>query len=322
MKQKLIIAFSILLLLIVMVFMAIDLFDNSGETEKNPYEYDMGKLRLVDEKLICYHEISQINPGLDSLHGLAIDKKDRIYISGKNNIAIYNQQGAQLKSFLTEGTPKCMTVDENGNIFLGMTNHVEILDSKGKLISNWEILNNQVFITSIALDEMSVFVADAGNKIVYHYDRDGKLMNEIGRKDPAKGIPGFIIPSPYFDLAIGREGQLWVVNPGRHAFEAYTAAGELISTWAKTSMQVDGFSGCCNPSHIALLEDGSFVTSEKGIERIKIHLPSGEFLCVVSGPEKFDEGTTGLDLAVDSQGRIFVLDPKRGMVRVFEKKEK
>jgi len=203
-----------------------------------------------------------------------------------------------------------------------MTDHIEVVDNEGNLLSNWEILNDQVYITSIALDEKSVFVADAGNKIVYHYDRNGKLLNEIGRKDPVKGIPGFIIPSPYFDLAVGREGQLWVVNPGRHAFEAYTADGDLISSWAKTSMQVDGFSGCCNPSHIALLEDGNFVTSEKGIERVKIHHPSGEFRCVVAGPEKFDEGTTGLDLAVDSQGRIFVLDPKKGMVRIFEKKEK
>jgi len=320
MKQKLIIAFSILMLLIVMVFMAIDLFDNSGETEKNPYDYNMDKLRQVDEELICYNEISQIKPGLDSLQGLAIDKKDRIYISGKNNIAVYNREGLQLKSFPTEGTAKCLAIDENDDIFLGMTNHIEILDTEGNLISNWETLNNQVFITSIALDDRSVFVADAGNKIVYHFDSDGKLLNEIGGKNPEKGIPGFIIPSPYFDLAIGREGQLWVVNPGRHAFEAYTADGELISTWAKTSMALEGFSGCCNPSHIALLEDGSFVTSEKGIERVKIHQPSGEFLCVVASPEKFDEGTTGLDLAVDSQERIFVLDPKKGMVRVFERK--
>ncbi len=319
MKQKLIITFSILLLFVVVAFMAIDLFKNK-ESEKNPYDYNIGKLRQVDENLLCYTEISLIKPGFDSLHGLAIDNSDRVYVSGKNQIAIYKPDGSMEKTFPIQGTPLCLAIDENGDVYTGMTDHVEVFDNDGKLLSNWEILNEQVFITSIALDESSVFVADAGNKIVYHYERDGIFRNEIGGKDPEKGIPGFIIPSAYFDLAIGREGQLWIVNPGRHALEAYTPGGDLISSWSKTSMQEDGFSGCCNPSHIALLEDGKFVTSEKGIERVKIIDQSGEFVCLVASPTMIEEGTTGLDLAVDSHQRIFVLDPKRGVVRIFEKK--
>jgi len=86
-------------------------------------------------------------------------------------------------------------------------------------------------------------------------------------------------------------------------------------------MQLDGFGGCCNPSHVAMLSDGSFVTSEKGLERVKIHLPSGDFKSVVAAPSQFDEGTKGLDLAVDSKDRILVLDPSRKMVRIFELKE-
>ena len=84
-------------------------------------------------------------------------------------------------------------------------------------------------------------------------------------------------------------------------------------------MQLDGFSGCCNPSHIAMLSDGSFVTSEKGIERVKIHLPTGEFKCVVAGPDQFIAGTTDLDLAADTKDRIYVSDPRKGLVRIFEK---
>ena len=148
----------------------------------------------------------------------------------------------------------------------------------------------------------------------------GELLNEIGRKDSVVGIQGFIIPSPFFDIAIGRDGELWAVNSGRHQFEAYNHDGRLISSWKKTSMQLDGFSGCCNPSHIVILPDGSFCTSEKGIVRIKIHDPSGKFKSVVATPDQFDKGTTGLDLAIDSDGRIIVLDPKRNQVRIFVKK--
>ena len=86
-------------------------------------------------------------------------------------------------------------------------------------------------------------------------------------------------------------------------------------------MTVDGFSGCCNPSHAAVLQDGSFVTAEKGLVRVKIHNRAGEFVCLVAAPDQFDKGTVGLDLAVDSNGRIHVLDPKRKQVRIFEKME-
>ena len=43
----------------------------------------------------------------------------------------------------------------------------------------------------------------------------------MNKKDTLKEIPGFIIPSPYFDLLIGIYGKLWVVNPGLHSFENY-----------------------------------------------------------------------------------------------------
>ena len=75
---------------------------------------------------------------------------------------------------------------------------------------------------------------------------------------------------------------MWVVNPGMHAFENYEFDGDLRAFWENTSMKIDGFSGCCNPAHFTFLPDGSFVTSEKGLVRVKVHKPSGELLGVVA----------------------------------------
>ena len=180
--------------------------------------------------------------------------------------------------------------------------------------------SEKAIITSIAADESSLFIADAGNKVVYHYDLQGNFLNEIGRKDSIQGIQGFIIPSPFFDVAIGRDGEVWAVNSGRHQLEAYDKQGNLKSSWERTSMEIDGFSGCCNPSHISILSNGSFVTSEKGMIRVKIHQPSGEFKYVVAAPNQFENGTKGLDIAVDSKDRIIIIDPKKGLIRIFQKK--
>ncbi len=321
MKQKVIIWLSLILLLVVVAFMVKDFFYQPKSSNENPYEYKMDKLRHIDSSLITYIEVHQIKPDIEVLHGIVIDKSDNIYLAGKDRVMIYDFELNLKTSFKIGIEAKCIAVGDDSKIYLGVNDHVEVYDNIGTKLKSWSPINVKSVITSIALSEKYVYVADAGNRIVYQYDTEGTLQKEIGKKNPEKGIQGFIIPSPYFDLLIGREGELWVVNPGRHQLESYNEKGDLISSWNKTSMDVEGFCGCCNPSNIAMLSDGSFVTSEKAIERVKIHLPSGEFKCVVASPDKFVEGTHGIDLAVDSKDRIYVLDPEKKMVSIYVKKK-
>jgi hypothetical protein len=85
-------------------------------------------------------------------------------------------------------------------------------------------------------------------------------------------------------------------------------------------MMTEGFSGCCNPAHFTFLPDGRFVTSEKGLVRIKTYKPSGEFEGVVAAPVKFKDEGRAPDIATDSKGNIYALDFDKKMIRVFEPK--
>lgn len=304
-------------MLVIVFFITKDLFSPKGDDNTNPYEYNLEKLKKSDSLNVAYQEIKQVSPGLDEIYGIAVDLSNRIYVAGSNGVEIYDNIGKLEKRIPLDGTARCITVDPSGKIFLGMEDHIEILDNSGKHIGKWKSEGKSSILTSIAVTPADVFVADAGEKIVYHYDHTGKLINRIGEKDPHKEIPDFVVPSPYFDLGIGLKGELWVVNPGRHRFEQFTNSGDLISSWGMASMAVEGFCGCCNPSHFAILSDGSFVTSEKGIERIKVYKSNGDFKCLVATPDAFKEGTRGLDIAVDSKDRIFVLDPEKHQIRVF-----
>lgn len=319
MKPKYILIFSVILLLTVLLFMAKDLFFTNVPDTENPYEYDLTKFKEINPDMVCYEEINQLKPETEYLYGIATDVNDNLYVAGTENIFIYDVKGNLVNSINVKDNAYCITVSEAGNMYLGMADHVEIWNTDGDQIQSWSSMGEAAIFTSIAVKGNSVYVADVGNKVVYHYNQDGELQNKIGEKDTENGKLGFIIPSPYFDLLIGRDDELWVVNPGIHQLESYRSNGEMISSWKKTSMQLDGFSGCCNPSHIAMLSDGSFVTSEKGIERVKIHRPTGEFKCVVATPDQFIAGTTDLDLAVDSNDRIYVSDPKKGVVKVYDR---
>ncbi|MFH0759805.1 MAG: hypothetical protein V2B15_21125, partial [Bacteroidota bacterium] len=81
---------------------------------------------------------------------------------------------------------------------------------------------------------------------------------------------------------------------------------------------IDGFLGCCNPARIAVMEDGSFVTSEKGLVRIKIYDPSGRLKSVVASPSLFREEGKAPDVCVDEQQVVYALDFDRNTVRIFE----
>jgi hypothetical protein len=319
MKQKIFIIAGLVLLMAVIIFMVKDLF--FGKTDnKNPYEYNLNEVRKGDTTEAQFTEIKHFKPGLSQIHGITIDKEDNIFVSGENGVEIYDLEGKPIGGFRINGVANCIHVSNENEIYVGINDHIEKYNFNGRLLQKWNSLSDESLITSIATHGNYVFIADAGAKMVYRYDKTGKFQQKIGQKDPQAGIRGFIIPSPYFDLAIADSNHIWVVNPGRHNLERYTFDGELDLVWGVASMAADGFCGCCNPSNFAVLPDGSFVTSEKAIERIKIYSSRGEFVCFVATPESFTEGTKGLDLAVDSKGEIYVLDPVKDEIRVFVRK--
>jgi len=280
------------------------------------FDYSLEEYRKVDPSLIKYTELDPIVPTFGQLSALAIAPDGKIYVGGENAIAVF----PGVRTFPVAGTPTCIAVDDEGILFVGMQDHVEIF-SKDWKNAVWASPGEKAYLTSIAVDDWYVYVADAGSRRVWRYKKEGGDPLEIGNKDWANGVRGFYVPSPFFDIDIGTDGSLWAVNPGYHALENYRPDGMPISMWENSSFSIEGFSGCCNPSHFALMPDGAFVTAEKGLPRVKIHNLDGSLRCVVAAPDQFEDDVIGLDVAVDDNGRIYVLDPSRGQVRVFEEKK-
>jgi hypothetical protein len=293
--------------------------DDTARNRENPFEYDIDEYKSSGADLLQYRETQQIDLPLRKIVSMTIDAADKIFIAGDAAVFVYSVAGLLHNTFTSNGTASCLATDAMGNIYLGIEDHIDVLDADGVLKAQWPGLGSRAVLTSVAVSTQFVFVADAGHLIVWKYDKSGNLLGEIGERNSAKDIPGFVIPSPYFDIAVDSGGFLWAANTGRHSVENYTPDGDIRTFWGHHSMEIDGFCGCCNPSHIALMQDGSFVTSEKGIPRVKVYDELGELNAVVAMPDQFDERTEGLDLALDSQQRIYVLDAKRKQVRIFEK---
>ncbi len=66
------------------------------------------------------------------------------------------------------------------------------------------------------------------------------------------------------------------------------------------------FFGCCNPAHLAIMPDGRFITSEKGVPRVKVYSDTGEFQQAVAGPSELGVSASALvDARGDQTERVF-----------------
>ncbi len=287
----------------------------------------------IDPALIHYQQTGEIPVQMQQVRAVAVGPDDRIYVGGDVlpetwAVHVFAPGGAKVGEFALQRSPKCLAVGGTdhafpGRLYVGMADHVELFDAQGSPQGAWGSLGEKALLTSIATSDQDVFLADAGNKIVWRYDPSGKLKNRIGEQDDLRKIPGFRIVSPQFDLAVSPDGLLRVVNPLAVRIEAYTFDGDLEAFWGESTTTIEGFFGCCNPSHFAILPDGRFVTAEKGFPRVKVYDADGKFLSVVAGPQQLDVrgDDEPPDVAADGQGRILVLDPKARSVRIFEHKQ-
>lgn len=328
MKQKIIIGFSIVLFLLAVYLIARDLFHHSpAMTGTYCCDDDFSDLKRIDTADVGYTIIRTIETGLKNLTGIAVNEHQQIFTCGNRQVDVFNPAGDRIGEFRIDSMASCIAV-EGEDVFVGMGPRIAHYNTDGVKLSLWASFNDQGYITSVAVNEEFVYAADAISKRILKYNKTGQLIMEIGKKDSLADVTGFIIPSLYFDVAFGGFNDMWVANTGRLRIENYNTKGIIQSFWGKISPENRGFSGCCNPVHIALLPDGNFVTYEKGLDKIKIFDPTGNFLCLVGGAGSFKGqadfllGRNNLvkDIATGSNGNVYVLDAYN-RINIFRKKD-
>ncbi len=246
---------------------------------------------------------------------LAVGPDGLIHVAVGSERLVLDERGDIVQRHACSGPVTAMAFDGSGTLYLAVDEHLEVLSPDGET-QRWASLGEGALPSSVAVGPDAVWVADAGQRVLWRFDLEGRLQQVLGRPAAGSDDPGFVLPSPYLDLAVGSDGLLWVTNPGQLRVERWGPEGRR-GFWGAPSLEPQGFAGCCNPVHLALLPDGSLVTSEKGLSRVKVHRADGQLLAVVAGPEDFAPEAPGMDVAVDAEGRIVVADRAQRMVRVF-----
>lgn len=319
MKNKAIIFFLIALALVIAVIFVADFISTRPDRqEANPYAYDMEGQTAVDESLILYRETRNLKLPMENPVAIAWSA-GHLTAAGDHRILRLDSGGKLLGEITLDFAPVCFTEAE-GTLFVSSGSEVFLLDTAGMKTGSFRDLDTLSHISCIAATDGKIFAADAGRRRVLRFTPDGTKELEFTSQTGEGSTHGFIVPSPCFDLAISPFGDLWVVNPGKHALEEYTHGGSLRGFWQGAPSGIAGFGGCCNPARITFLPNGNMITCEKGIFRVKEYKPSGELVGVVAAPVKFEEDQKIPDVCCDDQGRVYVLDPQKKMIRIFEKK--
>jgi hypothetical protein len=299
----------------------------------NAFAFDAEGFSKTDPKLIGYEEIKRFTSRQSEPRRLAVGPEQRLYVAGKNGVSIVDFEGGPAAEIGLASPARCIAVAADGTVYVGLRDHVEVFDRKGQRLAAWDSCGPKAWLTGLAVGENELYAANAGERVVVRYDRTGKVLGRIGQKSLERNVPGLIVPSPYLDVKLGRDGLLRVNNPGRHRVETYTTAGDLELSWGAPSAAIEGFCGCCNPVGLALLPDGRCITCEKGLPRVKVYSPEGKFESVIAGTESFPRNAKagalndksdgvlgGLDAALDAEGRVYVLDLVAGEIRVMRRK--
>lgn len=295
------------------------------------YRDKLEAMAQIDPEWIQYEEIeAPIPTGMSEPRAVATDISGTLYLGGDQTIRMIFPESGEIETLRLDDSPCCL-VPTDKDIFIGARDRVMIAGKNGEVHTRWPSLGESAWITGIALNDRHVFVADAGERIVWCFDRAGRFIRRIGEKDPDRKS-GFVVPGPYFTLAMAPDGLLRVANPGRHRIEAYTAKGDHALSWGQFGNNLEDFTACCNPVSFDILADGSVVTCEKGLARIKVYDSSGSLTGVVAGPQQLTGGVQaiaqkaerrqhyGFDVAADNAGHVYVLDRVQNVVRIFTKK--
>ena len=313
---------------------ALFIYDTPPEPD-TVLQYTLPPIPPKAPSAVSFKELAGFPVDIPSPSAMGIGQDGSLFVGGGGVILRLNPEGKETGRINVKEQPTCLAICPKGSpsadeLLVGMRNHIEVYNSNGESVTVWPNLDEKGYITSLAANQEGVFAADAGNRIVLFYGHDGVLKTRIGAEDKARDIPGFIVPSPYFDLALDPSGVFWVVNPGRHGLESYRSNGDPISSWYRMGMDLPSFCGCCNPIHIAFRPDGSLVTLEKGLDRVKLYAPDNTLLGVVldMSATKTKEDAMSCtdeppfaDLAVDVQNRVYILDRVKKAVRIFEQQK-
>ena len=250
----------------------------------------------------------------ERLLSITVDGSGELYAVGDKEVKVFDVSGKLLRRWETGKLGFSVAVDERGTVWVGQADQIEQFDKTGRRTGIWKDPKRLNLVTSIGFYKDYVFVGDVNDRGIRRYDRQGKWLNDIGKDNNTKG---FMLPNGYLDFIVDGEGIIYAINSARHRVEKFTMDGSRVGRFGNFGHRnPEDFTGCCNPTNIAISGDGRIFLATKAPPGIKVFNTKGGFFGLIEW-NGFDANCKNMDVAADGEGRVFVVDTVKLNIQVF-----
>lgn len=238
------------------------------------------------------------------------------------------------KKYFTVGTegkgqlmkPIGLDVDQAGNVYVAdaTAKAIQVYDREGKHVNTiggvegGKELFDRLASVTVTPSGDKIYVVDIGgvrseNHRVRVFDpRTGEHVMDIGKRGNGPGE--FNLPR---DVAVGKDGRLYVVDGGNFRIQVFNADGSYRSSFGAIGRQPGNFA---RPKEIATDREGNVYVVDAAFGNFQIFSPDGELLMYVGqrseapGPGRY---ILPSGISVDSDGRVYFTDQWFRKIDVF-----
>ncbi|OGS92248.1 MAG: 6-bladed beta-propeller [Gallionellales bacterium GWA2_60_18] len=231
-------------------------------------------------------------------------------VPGSRYFTIGEDEGSLLSK------PIGIDVDHTGTLYVAdaSAKAIMIYDRDGKFLRKIASPKSEKLfdrLTSVSVDPEGkrLYVVDIGgvsstNHRVMVFDAlSGEHLSDIGKRGNGPGE--FNLPR---DVAVGKDGRLYVVDGGNFRVQIFDAGGKYLQSFGSVGKQLGNFA---RPKEIATDPEGNVYVIDSAFGNFQIFTPDGELLMFVGDrSEREAPGRYMLPsgVAVDEDGRVYVID--------------